>query len=74
MVGVKEVQDSLDFVPDLRVRFVPIPNANDILIRPHANCATTYPRPLIWLFISRWLEIIELFPKNGEDKVFPETI
>jgi len=70
----KETQGLLDFVPNLRVRLVPIPNTDDILVRPDANGTTTYPRPLIWLFVGRRLEIIELFPKNCEDKVFPQTI
>ena len=61
----------LDFVPNLSVPLVTIPNADDILVRPYANGAAAYPGPLIWLFIGWWLEIVELFSKNGEDKVFP---
>ena len=74
LVNIKERQGLLDFVPNIRVCLVPIPNADDILVRPHANGATAYPRPFIRLFISRRLEIIELLSKNGEDEVFPKTI
>ena len=71
---MKETQGSLDSVPNLRIRLVSIPNADDILVWPHANGTTTDARPLVWLFISRRLEIIELFSKNGQDKVLPQPI
>jgi hypothetical protein len=64
----------LDFIPDLGVCLVTIPDADYILVRSYANGATTYPRPLIWFFISRWLKIVKLFSKNGEDDVFPEAV
>ena len=71
MVSVNHVQDLLDFIPNLRVRFITIPNANYILVRSYANGATTYPRPLVRFFVGRWLKVVKLFSKNGEDKVFP---
>ena len=71
MVDVDSVWCLLDFIPNFRFRLVAIPNADDILVWPHANGATAYPRPLIRFFICRWLEIVELFSKNGEDNIFP---
>ena len=74
MVSVNHVQDLLDFVPNLRVRFITIPNADDIFVRSHANSATAYPRPFILFFIGRWLEVVELLPKNRKDNVLPQAI
>ena len=70
-MNVNQQQGLLDFFPNLRVRLVTVPNADDILVWSYANGTTAYPRPPIWLFIRWRLEIIKLFSKNREDKVFP---
>ena len=72
--SVNHERGLLDFIPNLRVCLVTIPNADYILVRPYANCATTYPGPLIWLFVSWWPKVVKLFSEHGEDNVLPQAV
>lgn len=74
MVIVNYGRGLLDFISDLRVCLITIPNADYILVRSYTNCAPTYPGPFVWLFVGRRLKIVKLFSKNGEDNVFPQAV